>query len=256
MPHEKRRHRGFRRPHGLSRIDESISVSLHGPRLAQLARFSIVEQIDERVVRHGPHACRRPIDERRAHRAVENRCEVRCSPQFGKRSLEDRVGRIERFGCRAGIGGDLHIRARCKHQCGANRGQQQHGHERDDQCSASFGTDGHRAAFSARGATTIRETRSGTNRFPRAVPLRVKSGPAGPRRAAMAASARTVMTTSRTRSRSASYRFGFAASGHHGPSVSDDAVRGTSTGCGASVASLGTIAPPALRANAQFSPMG
>ena len=72
----------------------------------------------------------------------------------------------------------------------------------------------------------------------------------------MAASARTVMTTSRTRSRSASYRFGFAASGHHGPSVSADSVRGTRTGCGASVASLGTIAPPALRANAQFCTCG
>src|SRR4051812_35784948 len=59
---------------------------------------------------------------------------------------------------------------------------------------------------------------------PLEVPPRVKSVLAGPRSAAFAAWTRSVTPILRTRSRSASHRFGLLGFGHHGPSVNCAAV--------------------------------
>ena len=89
-----------------------------------------------------------------------------------------------------------------------------------------------------------------------AVPARANSVPAGPRSAASADSIRSETPTLRTRSRSASKRFGAVSSGHHGPSVNrsgglpDQRRRRTAP----SAARRGVASGPPFARNTQLDP--
>src|SRR5215831_12083807 len=92
----------------------------------------------------------------------------------------------------------------------------------------------------------------------------IASGPAAsepaPRSAALPVCSRRVTRIFRMRSRSASYRFALAASGHHGPSVRLSAANGASARPPSPIASSrGTyvaVLPTRRIAHTQFSPNG
>src|SRR5262249_40775185 len=112
----------------------------------------------------------------------------------------------------------------------------------------------HRPRFMLRGVTSNWISWSGMYRSTElAVPPYMKSAPAGPRKAALAACTRSLTRMRRMRSRSASNRSGESATGHQGPSLNEAIGSATCAALTSSVASRGTYAPESTL-NVQFSP--